>query len=129
MDRIHAQQYSFHQNLEPIFIERSAQTNLWRTLPQKFDEIRLIASPLLEEETLFYRIDDDWTPLRARERRYGALMFALLLLLVMVLFVGVGLLINVYLYRHHALTTINARVSLDEQLFVYHGEVDATEIW
>ena len=56
-------------------------------------------------------------------------MFALLLLLVMVLFVGVGLLINVYLYRNHALRTIDAHGSLDEQLFVYYGDVDTREMW
>ena len=47
----------------------------------------------------------------------------------MVLLVGVGLLINVYLYRYHALRTVDARVSLDEQLFVYYGNVDAREVW
>lgn len=91
--------------------------------------MRLVTSLLLEEETLFYRIDDDWTALWARERRYGASMFALVLLLVIVFFVGVGLFINVYLYRHHALRTVDAHVSLDEQLFIYYGNVDATEVW
>ena len=56
-------------------------------------------------------------------------MFALLLLLVMVLLVGVGLLINVYLYRHHALRTIDARATLDDQLFIYYGDVDTHEVW
>ena len=56
-------------------------------------------------------------------------MFALVLLLVIVLLVGVGLFVNVYLYRHHALRTLDAHSSLNEQLFVYYGNVDAQDIW
>lgn len=57
-------------------------------------------------------------------------MVALLLLLGLVLFVGVGLLINVYLYRHHALRTVSVRpVSLDDQLFSHYPNVDSAEVW
>ncbi len=55
------------------------------------------------------------------------IMFELFLLIVMVLLVGVGLLVNVYLYRCHAIGTVRRSVTLDEQLFTYY--VDASEAW
>ncbi len=56
-------------------------------------------------------------------------MFTLLVLVVFVLFVGVGLFINVYLYRHHALRTAHRRVLIDDQLFAHYADVDIAEVW
>ena len=56
-------------------------------------------------------------------------MFALLLLLVVVLLVGVGLVVNVYLYRYHALGKVRSSIKLEEQLFTYYADVDASEVW
>ncbi len=56
-------------------------------------------------------------------------MFALLLLLMLVLLVSVGLVVNVYLYKYRALGKIRSSITLDEQLFTYYVDVDASEVW
>ncbi len=58
----------------------------------------------------------------------GALMLALILTF-FVLFVGAGLIINVYLYTHHAIRSISVKPSLDDQLFDHYTDVDTREIW
>ena len=56
-------------------------------------------------------------------------MFALFLLVGVVLLVGVGLFVNVYLYKYHAVGTVRSSMTLDEQLFTYYVDVDASEVW
>ena len=56
-------------------------------------------------------------------------MFALFFLVGVVLLVGVGLMVNVYLYKYHAVGKVHSSMTLDEQLFTYYVDVDASEVW
>ena len=56
-------------------------------------------------------------------------MFALFLLVGVVLLVGVGFAVNMYLYKYHAVGKVRSSMTLDEQLFTYYVDVDASEVW
>lgn len=66
--------------------------------------------------------------LRVREKRkHGTLMFAVATLVLIVVLIGVGLVINLYLYTHHAMSSAPTTASVDE-LFARWNDTDA-DVW